>query len=106
MNNDERYKITRKQIIKVKKMKSYRNKIEIVTPRPEKRVDTWQPPLVLEWDPVSQAAFKESQGKMISIHYELKIPTKITFNYSELLPKFRQHPVYNTKIPLPKENNS
>ena len=36
--------------------------------RPDpKRVDTWQPPRALEWDPVSQAPSKNSQGILISI---------------------------------------
>ena len=74
--------------------------------RPDsKKVDTWQLPCALEWDPVSQAPFKDSQDNMISTHYELKIPIEITFIYIKLLPKFRLNPVYNTGIPLPKENS-
>ena len=34
---------------------------EVVTPRPGK-VDTWQTPLALEWDPVSRTPSKDSQG--------------------------------------------
>ena len=45
---------------------------ELSRPDP-KRVDMWQPPRALEWDPVSQAPFKNSQGTMISILYELKL---------------------------------
>ena len=37
--------------------------ILIVTPRPRKRVDTWQLPRALKWDPVFQAPFKDSQGQ-------------------------------------------
>ena len=79
--------------------------IPSVTPQPGKRVDTWQPPRALECDPVSQAPFKDSQGQKIFTHSEFKIPTEIIYNYSKLLSKFRQHSVYNTEIPLPKENN-
>ena len=38
-------------------------------PDPE-RIDTWQPSRVLEWDPVSQAPSKDSQGIMIFTRYE------------------------------------
>ena len=45
---------------------------DVVTPRPGE-VDKWQPPRALEWVPVFQAPFKDSQGIVISTHYELKI---------------------------------
>ena len=51
----------------LKTIKSYTDRRsdtnKIVTPRPRKRVDTWQPPRALKWDPVSQAPFKDSQGQ-------------------------------------------
>ena len=78
--------------------------IPSVTPQPGKRVDTWQPPRALDWNPVSQAPFKDSQGQKMFTHSEFKIPTerkyKTILNYYR---NFDSTPSIIRKSPCPKK---